>query len=211
MRASRDIFLTEFFDLACAFLGSTRSTGSAASATLSEVASNPPMGAGLAAPDPTAFGWLLLVAGALISAGLLPMLASALRRRLPERRLDNEVFPFALRPRRSLPSPVLGLSLQTRRALRQAVGAHRTFLAAGVLSAIGLVLLTLMPALRRIGESGLLVALAFALPTLIVAWHGRRRDARASAETAAVPTSTARPLEEAVEVSGAAQAGGEAS
>lgn len=130
----------------------------------------------------TAFGWLALVALVMTAIGALPLIVLALRRRLPRRDLDPDLFPLGLPlaspPPTPLPELRLGFSEKVRRSPRHAVAAHRVFLMATFTAAMGLVLLSFSAALPIVGEAGVLVAAAFAVPTLLVACHSRRRDLR---------------------------------
>ena len=127
-------------------------------------------------------GWLILIGLLLVCAIALPLIARLVRARLPQRggaaapalrRGDRRAGVF-LGPLR------LGFSQKTRRARRHAVSAHRSFLTGLFSAAMGLVLIAFVPALVRLREGGVLVAVAFVLPTLIVAWHSRRRDLRSA-------------------------------
>lgn len=111
-------------------------------------------------------GWLTFVALVLVGAGSVPLVAAMLRRRLPER-------PGL---RRDVPPLQFGQSPKTRRSPRHAVAAHRTFLTGTTMTGISLVLISFVAALRDLDLSGLLIAIAFVAPTLIVALHSRRRD-----------------------------------
>jgi hypothetical protein len=113
-------------------------------------------------------GWLAFVAVVLLGASLVPLAAFVIRRRLPVERRET----------RSLPPLRLGQSPKTRRSPRHAVAAHRTFLAATIMTGISLVLIPFVGALRDLDLSGLLVAIAFAAPSLVVIVHSRRRDVR---------------------------------
>jgi hypothetical protein len=113
-------------------------------------------------------GWLAFVVLILGSAGIIPLVGLWLRRRLPDRR----GLPRAVPPLR------LGDSPKTRRSPRHAVAAHRTFLTGISLTGISLVLLPFVAALGVLDLSGLLVAIAFVGPSLLIALHSRRRNPR---------------------------------
>ena len=120
----------------------------------------------LAVSDAEMMGWLAFVSLVMVGASVVPLVANILRRRLPERR--------NLRAR--VPSLRLGRSPNTRRSPRHAVAAHRTFLTGTTMTGISLVLIPFVGALGDLDLSGLLVAFAFAAPSLVVALHSRRRD-----------------------------------
>ena len=63
-----------------------------------------------------------------------------------------------------------------RRSPRHAVARHRSFLTSTFVTGIGLVLLVFVAALQVLDPSGLLVAIAFVVPTLVVSLHSRRGD-----------------------------------
>jgi len=113
-------------------------------------------------------GWLAFIVLVMAGASIVPLVANLLRRRLPDRRS----------PRRRVPPLSLGQSPKTRRSPRHAVAAHRTFLAGTTMTGISLVLIPFVGALSELDVSGLLVAFAFAAPSLVVALHSRRRDFR---------------------------------
>jgi hypothetical protein len=122
----------------------------------------------LAVSEAEMMGWLAFVSLVIVGASIVPLVASFLRRRLPERRnLPGRVSPLRL-----------GQSQKTRRSPRHAVAAHRTFLAGTTMTGISLVLIPFVGALSELDVSGLLVAFAFAAPSLVVALHSRRRDFR---------------------------------
>jgi hypothetical protein len=125
-------------------------------------------------PDATPLGWLVLIGLVLLAAGLLPAAAAMLRACLPQRPADRSTLP----PLR------LGFSEKARRSPRHAVSAHRSFLTAMFTASIGLLLLAFMPALPLLGQAGVGVAIGVVLPTLLVVWHGRRRDFRIDPEAA---------------------------
>jgi len=107
----------------------------------------------------------VFVISALLALSAAPLLGAALRSRLPRGR----------RPAHRLEPVVFGVSQKARRSPRHAVLLHR-----GLLSSffMALVALALLPAATRLGEIGLPVipvALAFALPSLLVTLHARRR------------------------------------
>jgi len=120
----------------------------------------------LAASDAALMGWLAFVGLILTSAAIPPVFAILLRRRIPDRRSARRIVP-ALR---------LGQSPKTRRSPRQAVAAHRTFLTGTSMTAISLVLIPFVAALAAVDLSGLLVAIGFVIPSLVVVLHSRRRD-----------------------------------
>lgn len=125
-------------------------------------------------------GWLILIAAGLVCAVGLPVFARLVRACLPQR--GSAEAPALRRGDRRAGERLdplrLGFSQKTRRARRHAVSAHRSFLTGLFSAALGLVLIAFVPALVALGEAGVLVAIAFVWPTLIVAWHSRRRDQR---------------------------------
>ena len=120
----------------------------------------------LAQSDLAATGWLAFVALIVTSAATLPLAAALLRRRIPARR-------SAPRP---IPPIRLGQSPRVRRSPRHAVARHRSFLTSTFVTGIGLVLLVFVAALQVLDPSGLLVAIAFVVPTLVVSLHSRRGE-----------------------------------
>jgi len=120
----------------------------------------------LAQSDVASTGWLAFVALIVVSAALLPLAAALLRRCIPERRSAA----------RQIPPIRLGQSPRARRSPRHAVARHRSFLTSTFVTGLGLVLLAFVSALQQLGLSGLLIAIAFVLPTLVVSVHSRRRD-----------------------------------
>ena len=126
----------------------------------------------LAASESAFPGWLVFVAVVALGAGLIPLLAALCRRRLPTPRTRSRGFDPLQRLR-------FGTSPKTRRAPRHAIAAHRTILTSCVLAAMSLMLLTFGPALRTLDLRGLVVAIAFVTPPLLVVFHGRRRRASA--------------------------------
>jgi hypothetical protein len=120
----------------------------------------------LAVSEAELMGWLVFVALVVAGASVLPLIAALMRRQLPDRQ----------RNRREVPPLKLGQSPKTRRSPRHAVAAHRTFLTGTSMTAISLVLIPFVSALGILDVAGLLVAIAFVLPSLIVAMHSRRRD-----------------------------------
>lgn len=123
----------------------------------------------LAASESAFQGWIVFVALVAVSVSLIPIFAALIRGRLPKPRTQSRsVTPLA--PLR------FGASPKTRRSPRHAVSAHRTILTSTVQCGISLMLLTFAPALRVLDLRGLLVALAFVAPPLLVVFHSRRRD-----------------------------------
>ena len=120
----------------------------------------------LAQSDVASTGWLAFVALIVTSAATIPLAAALLRGRIPDRRSA---------PRR-VPPIRFGQSPRARRSPRHAVARHRSFLASTFVTGIGLVLLVFVAALQVLELSGLLVAIAFVVPTLVVSLHSRRRD-----------------------------------
>jgi hypothetical protein len=114
----------------------------------------------------SAVAWLVFVFLMLTSVGALPIAARAIRKRLPP--VHRE--PIALEP------VSFGDSPRARRSPRHAIRAHRTLLTTFLLSLLALVLLPGIASLRAVGPAGLEVAIALVLPTLLVAFHARRRD-----------------------------------
>ena len=122
----------------------------------------------LAPSDVASTGWLAFVALIVTSAALGPLAAVLLRRRIPERRS---------RPRQ-IPPIRLGQSRRARRSPRHAVARHRSFLTSTFVTSIGLVLLAFVAARQVLDLAGLLIAIVFVVPTLVVSLHSRRRDLR---------------------------------
>lgn len=122
----------------------------------------------LAVSEAEWMGWLAFVVLVMVGASIVPLMANLLRRGLPDRG----------KLRRRVPALRLGQSPKTRRSPRHAVAAHRTFLTGTTMTGISLVLIPFVGALSDLDVSGLLVAFAFAAPSLIVAMHSRRRDVR---------------------------------
>ena len=122
----------------------------------------------LAVSEAEFMGWLAFIVLVMVGASIVPLIANLLRRRLPETRS----------PRRRVPPLRLGQSPKTRRSPRHAVAAHRTFLTGTTMTGISLVLIPFVGALETLDVSGLLVAIGFVVPSLIVALHSRRRDVR---------------------------------
>ena len=120
----------------------------------------------LAPTEVASTGWLAFVALIVTSAAIGPMAAAMLRWRIPERRSTP----------RQIPPIRLGLSRRASRSPRHAVARHRSFLASTFVTSIGLVLLAFAAARQVLDLSGLLVAIAFVVPTLVVSLHSRRRD-----------------------------------
>jgi hypothetical protein len=107
----------------------------------------------------------IFVTSVVLAAWLVPLLAAALRAGLPEAR----------RRLRALEPVAFGSSQKARRSPRHAVLLHRGLLGSFFMA---LVALALLPAATRLGTLGLSlipVALAFALPALLVTLHARRR------------------------------------
>ena len=129
-----------------------------------------------------ATGWLLLLF-ILGSASALPsVLAAILRRRLPpDPRLETTLEPVAF-----------GHSPRVLRAPRHAVSSHRSLVTNVSVIALGLVLMAYAAASRSLGSGGLIVAILFTLPTLLVALHARRRTGP-PIPTPAPPTSAPPP------------------
>ena len=115
----------------------------------------------------TALAWFVFVASVALSAGAIPLVAWALRRRLPSAR------------RRPIPleAVVFGVSPKTRRSSRHAILQHRLLMTRGLVAVLALFLLPGIIALRGLGVAGLQVAVALVVPTLLVALHARRRNA----------------------------------
>ena len=112
-----------------------------------------------------ATGWLLLlfIVG---SASAFPgVLAAILRRRQSrDSRLETPLEPVAF-----------GHSPRALRAPRHAISSHRSLMTSVCVIGLGLVLITYAAASRLLGSGGLVAAILFALPTLLVALHARRR------------------------------------
>jgi hypothetical protein len=110
--------------------------------------------------------WLVFLSLVLASAAAIPLLAAILRSRIPEAR----------RERAPLAPVVFGTSLKTRRSPRHAVLQHRTVMTTGFIAVLALFAICGIAALRGLGISGLQVAIALVLPTLLVALHARQRN-----------------------------------
>ncbi len=122
----------------------------------------------LAVSEAEWMGWLVFVGLVMVGASVIPAVASLLRRQLPDRRSAKR----QVRPLR------LGQSPKTRRSPRHAVAAHRTFLTGMTMTAISLVIIPFVAALTKLHTTGLLIAIAFVVPSLVVVMHSRRRDSR---------------------------------
>ncbi len=120
----------------------------------------------LAESDVASIGWLAFVALIVTSAAIGPLAAALLRRRIPKQRSAP----------RAIPPIRLGQSPRARRSPRHAVARHRSFLTSTFVTGIGLVLLVFVAASQVLDLSGLLVAIAFVVPTLVVSLHSSRRD-----------------------------------
>lgn len=111
-------------------------------------------------------GWLAFIGLVVVAAGGIPLLAALLRRRLPEPK----------RAPRALPSVTFGSSPRARRSPRHAIRAHRSLLTAVFLTLLALASLALASAIGRVSLRGLVIAIGFVLPALLVAFQGRKRD-----------------------------------
>lgn len=112
-----------------------------------------------------AIGWLLLLFVVACASVWPAVLAAILRRRLPpDPRLETALEPVAF-----------GRSPRVLRAPRHAVSSHRSLVTSVCAISLGLVLIAWAVASRSLGSGGLVVAILFVLPTLLVALHARRR------------------------------------
>jgi hypothetical protein len=102
----------------------------------------------------------------LIGLLLVPLLAMLLRRSLPVRP-GREVTVEPI---------VFGGSQKARRSPRHAVLLHRGLMGSLFMALIALSLVPAAAALRELGTALVPAALAFALPTLLVTLHARRRS-----------------------------------
>jgi hypothetical protein len=110
--------------------------------------------------------WIVFVALVVLGAAAIPFLARLLRRGLHASRRDS----VPLEP------VVFGYSPRARRSPRHAVRQHRTLMTTGFIAVLSLVVLTGIAALQSLGVSGLQVAIALVLPSLLVALHARQRN-----------------------------------
>jgi hypothetical protein len=111
--------------------------------------------------------WLFFVALIVASAAAIPLAAWFLRRRVPE--LQRGSIPL---------EPVaFGSSPKSQRSPRHAALQHRTLMTTAFIAVLTLFLLPGIVAIRVLGASGLQVAFALVLPTLLVALHARQRNA----------------------------------
>ena len=115
----------------------------------------------------TSTGWLTFVAVVGASVALPSLVARICRRFLPPDRRD----PTPLEPL------AFGSSPKTRRAPRHAMVLYPSLITSSFVIALGLVLIPFAAAIRRVGLEGVLVAIAFAAPALLVALHAKRRGA----------------------------------
>lgn len=91
-----------------------------------------------------------------------------MRRSLPPApRLDAVLEPLAF-----------GVSPRVRRAPRHAVSLHRALMTNGLVIGLGLVWLLFAATGRELGVGGLVTAVLFGAPTVLVALHARRRSGR---------------------------------
>jgi hypothetical protein len=114
----------------------------------------------------SAMAWLVFVVLVLTSVGAIPVAARSLRRQLPPARRQ----PIVLEPVSHGNSP------RVRPSPRHAIRAHRTLLMTFLVALLAVVLWPGLASLRSGGVAGLEVAIAFVLPTLLVAFHARRRN-----------------------------------
>jgi hypothetical protein len=108
---------------------------------------------------------MIFVTGALLTVWLAPLVAGAFRSGLAERRRASRV----LEPVAFGPSP------RVRRSPRHAVLRHRGLLASFFTALVALALLPAAIGLGALGRPLIPIALAFAMPALLVTLHARRR------------------------------------
>jgi hypothetical protein len=130
----------------------------------------PDPGASTVSVDP-----LLAGAGGGLFIGLLilgivglPLLASVIRRIVPNRRMGaRAVEPMSF-----------GDSQKSRRSPRHAVLLHRGLVGAFFMALLALLLVPAVASLSDLGPAAIPAAIAFVLPTLLVTIHARRRSLR---------------------------------
>ncbi len=129
----------------------------------------------------TSLAWLVFTAGILSAVLLLPMAVWLVRRGLPSDAMSAAEDDSSASERRDgaivLEPVTFGLSLRARRSPRHAVQQYRTLLAGIFSTLLAGVAWPGLVALPALGAPGLQVAMAFALPTLLVVLHARRRAA----------------------------------
>lgn len=126
------------------------------------------VGAGLGAGLLSAAGGGLFI-GVLISGIVgIPLLAALIRRVLPDRRGGARVLEPAS----------FGDSQKSRRSPRHAVLLHRGLVGALFMALLALLLVPAVASLSDLGPAAIPAAIAFALPTLLVTIHARRRSLR---------------------------------
>jgi len=110
-------------------------------------------------------GWIvsLVLIG---TVAILPGCLARFARRLlpPDRRARIPLEPLAF-----------GISPRVRRSPRHAVALHRPLITSVFVLALGLLLIPFAAAIRSVGVEGLLVAILFAGPALLVALHAKTR------------------------------------
>jgi len=116
--------------------------------------------------SPSAIGFLVFVLLLLAGVGAIPLAAGLLRLWLPSGRRE----PQPVEPVR------FGASQRTQRSPRHAILLHRSLLTTAFIVLIAILLVPCLVALRALGVEGLQVAIALALPTLLVTLHARRRS-----------------------------------
>lgn len=112
------------------------------------------------------WAWWVFIALVAVGAIAIPVLAWALRRRLP----------LAQRVPIPLEAVVFGTSQKARRSPRHAVLQHRLLMATAFVAVLALFALPGMLALHRLGVRGLQGTIALVVPTLLVALHARQRN-----------------------------------
>ena len=106
----------------------------------------------------------------LLIAGVvgLPLLASVIRRLVPDRRMAaRAVEPISF-----------GDSQKSSRSPRHAVLLHRGLVGAFFMALLALLLIPAVASLMDLGPAAIPAAIAFVLPTLLVTIHARRRSLR---------------------------------
>lgn len=110
----------------------------------------------------------LFILAVLIGLLVAPLAAMTLRLRLPVR--AHREAPAAREPIN------FGGSQKARRSPRHAVLLHRGLMGAVFMALVALTLVPAAVSLRTLGTRVIPIALAFALPTLLVTLHARRRS-----------------------------------
>jgi hypothetical protein len=110
-----------------------------------------------------------LFVGLLVAAAILvPVVASGVRRGLPDRRRGALLL-----------EPVcFGSSQKARRSPRHAVLLHRGLVGSFFMALVALLLVPAAASLSVLGVAAIPTAMAFVIPTLLVTLHARRRSSR---------------------------------